>query len=190
MPDDSYAAILPFVAWKNAFTPAELDAIEAYGYGLAHQKAGVDAEGAEADRLRISRTAWMEPKPEIAWVYDRMAQLVATINDRVYQFDLQGFSEPFQFAVYNADERAHFDWHMDQGRLKVQRKLSLTLQLTEPSRYEGGDLQFLVRRNIDAAPRERGVLIAFPSYTLHRVTPVTSGTRKSVVAWLTGPKFR
>jgi PKHD-type hydroxylase len=43
---------------------------------------------------------------------------------------------------------------------------------------------------VETAPRERGVVIAFPSYVLHRVTPITSGTRKSVVIWITGPKFK
>ena len=40
------------------------------------------------------------------------------------------------------------------------------------------------------AHKARGTLVAFPSYVMHRVTPVTSGTRKSLVAWVAGPKFR
>jgi PKHD-type hydroxylase len=38
--------------------------------------------------------------------------------------------------------------------------------------------------------RARGTVIAFPSYVLHRVTPIIAGTRKSLVVWITGPKFR
>lgn len=191
MPADPYASILPFVGWANAFTAAELDTIEAYGDSLAQHKSVVsDLYGPDADIQRVSRTAWMEQAPEIDWLYHRIWQTVRRLNEQVYQFDLTGFSEPFQYAVYRADERAHFDWHMDQGRLPVQRKLSFTLQLSDPSQYEGGDLQFNVRRQVDVAPKQRGVLIAFPSYTLHRVTPVTAGVRKSLVIWTTGPKFR
>ena len=70
------------------------------------------------------------------------------------------------------------------------RKLSLSLQLTDPSQYEGCDLQFQGGRRIETAPRTRGALIAFPSYVLHRVTPITRGVRKSLVCWVSGPEFR
>lgn len=191
MPADSYASILPFVGWANAFTPEELNAIEAYGDAQALHKSIVsDIQGAEADIQRVSRTAWFEQRPEIEWLYTRVWQTIQRLNTQVYQFALTGFSEPFQYAVYRADERAHFDWHMDQGRLPIQRKLSFTLQLSDGADYEGGELQFNVRRQIDVAPKARGLLVAFPSYTLHRVTPVTAGVRKSLVIWTTGPKFR
>jgi PKHD-type hydroxylase len=68
----------------------------------------------------------------------------------------------------------------------VQRKLSLTLQLTDPSRYQGGELQFKARDAVTAAARAPGTLIGFPSYLVHRVTQVTAGTRESIVAWVAG----
>jgi PKHD-type hydroxylase len=72
------------------------------------------------------------------------------------------------------------------------RKLSLSLQLSDAAQYEGGALQLYGASNgrIETAPRTRGTVIAFPSYVLHRVTPVTKGTRKAVIAWCSGPKFR
>ena len=70
------------------------------------------------------------------------------------------------------------------------RKLSLSVQLTDPSQYEGCDLQFQVSDKVGVAPRKRGTVIAFPSFFLHRVTPIISGTRKALVAWATGPEFR
>ena len=91
--------------------------------------------------------------------------------------------------VYHDHEGGHFGWHMDVGP-RTPRKLSLTLQLTDPSRYQGGELQFFTGDIVRTAPRDRGMLIAFPSYMVHQVTPVTAGTRKSIVAWVSGPQFR
>jgi PKHD-type hydroxylase len=112
------------------------------------------------------------------------------LNNMAYKFDLRGFAERFQYSVYRDSDGGHYNWHVDQGPLAVRRKLSLTLQLTDPARYEGGDLQMHAGNQIETAPRDRGMLIAFPAYVLHRVTPVTSGTRKSVVIWTTGPQFQ
>ena len=74
--------------------------------------------------------------------------------------------------------------------MRTRRKLSLSVQLTDPERYGGCDLEFQAGNRIETAPRDRGAVIAFPSYVLHRVTPCGKGTRKALVAWTTGPQFR
>jgi PKHD-type hydroxylase len=128
------------------------------------------------DDIRITRTAWLNPAPESKWIYDRMQRVVRTLNDRSYQFDLSGFSEHLQYAVYHAAEGGHFDWHVDQGRvLQSRRKLSISVQLSDPAQYEGCDLQFYAGNKIETAPRDRGAVIAFPSFVLHRVTPCVKG---------------
>ena len=182
-----------FAVWANAYTPAELDMIEALGDRLRAEKATVASlapEGVFHGRIRVTQTAWIALNAESKWIYDRMQGVIRALNDRVYQFDLRGFSEHFQYTVYHDSEGGHYDWHVDHGPLKVQRKLSISLQLTDPSHYEGCDLQFQAGKQIETAPRERGSVIAFPSYVLHRVTPCTKGTRKAVVVWTTGPKFK
>jgi PKHD-type hydroxylase len=72
------------------------------------------------------------------------------------------------------------------------RKLSLIIQLTDPSEYEGGDFQFDsdIPQPDPAEIKQRGTVIVFPSFLRHRVTPVTSGVRRSLVSWVEGPKFR
>lgn len=190
---EQYGSTLPFAAWEGAFTPAELDRIEAYGDSLTAAKAKVDGDapqGKEDDASRISRTAWIARNPETDWFYDRMERIARTLNDRLWKFSITGFSELFQYTIYNGQEQAYFDWHVDQGFVEVPRKLSFSLQLSHGSHYEGCDLQFHAGRLVETMPRERGVVVAFPSYVLHRVTPVTGGTRKSVVAWITGPSFK
>ena len=180
-----------FVHAPGPFSEAELDAIAQLGEGLAAKKAplGGDAEGGGYDHKRITTMGLINHTPENAWIYDRMGQAAVALN-RHYKFDLQGFGEHIQYLGYDGDARSHFDWHVDQNPFAVPRKLSLTLQLTDPANYEGCDLQFYAGENVETAPRARGTLIAFPSYVLHRVTPIVSGTRKAVVAWVTGPQFR
>jgi PKHD-type hydroxylase len=194
MPDqDLHAYTSTFAVWENAFSASELDAIEALGDRLTADTAtlvAADPGGIVQEKIRVTETAWLAPGPETKWIYDRVQGVVRNLNERVYQFDLRGFSENFQYTIYHGVQGGHYDWHVDQGPLKMQRKLSISVQLSDPVRYEGCDLQFHANNRIETAPRDRGAVIAFPSYVLHRVTPCTGGTRKAVVAWTTGPKFK
>ncbi|HUE63492.1 MAG TPA: 2OG-Fe(II) oxygenase [Rhizomicrobium sp.] len=183
---------ITFVPWANAFTPEEMDRIEGVGDVLPLAQAGLmtDIAANTRDRIRITRTAWLDSIAVNKWIYDRIQQITTMINAMSYRFELTGFSERIQYSVYHGSEGGHYDWHVDQGPLVTRRKLSLSLQLTDPLHYQGGDLQFLAGSRIETGPRDRGMLIAFPSYGVHRVSPVTAGTRKSLVIWITGPQFR
>ena len=77
----------------------------------------------------------------------------------------------------------------DVGGTINYRKLSITVQLSDPSDYEGGDLQFLITREPVTAKREKGNAIVFPSFMIHQVKPVTKGVRYSLVCWCSGPAF-
>ena len=87
-------------------------------------------------------------------------------------------------------------WHADIGPdILSTRKISITVQLSEADEYEGGDLQLFrggdyEKGEFDVAYRGAGSVFIFPSYILHRVTPVTKGTRKSFVLWLGGGHYR
>ena len=77
------------------------------------------------------------------------------------------------------------------------RKLSMTLNLTDPDDYSGGDLKFdfgphMGRGRFKTCKeiRPRGSIIIFPSFIHHQVTPVTKGTRYSAVIWSLGRPFR
>lgn len=182
-----------FVVWADAFSPAELDQIEATGDRLAAEEATIASaapDGMVRGEIRITRTAWLAPGPETKWIYDRIQRVARALNERVYQFELSGFSENLQYTVYHGSEGGYYGWHVDQGPLRNRRKLSLSVQLTDPALYEGCDLEFQGGHKIETAPRDRGAVIAFPSYVLHRVTPCIKGTRKAIVAWTTGPQFR
>jgi len=108
------------------------------------------------------------------------------VNQR-YKFQLTGFRERFQLASYTG--KGHFDWHSDLGRSETStRKMSLSVQLSDPATYEGGGLEFFGQDKL-ILPRAIGTVIVFPSFLIHRVTPVMRGTRLSLVAWVHGAAF-
>ena len=74
---------------------------------------------------------------------------------------------------------------------ELVRKLSFTLQLSDPDEYEGGNVQLIDdSRKSNIAPRQRGTIILFDSRTQHRVIKVKKGVRKSIVGWVLGPRWR
>ena len=192
IPEQNRLSSQTFTAWADAFTPAELDRIIAYGDQLQQDKANLlsTPEGATAEQIRITQTARIQQTGETQWLHDRLQGIVQGLNAQSYQYELSGFAEPFQYTVYRDQDGGHYDWHVDHGPLAVQRKLSISVQLSDGAGYDGCDLQFMAGSQLQLAPRDRGAVIAFPSYVLHRVTPVTRGVRKALVVWVTGPNFR
>ena len=121
----------------------------------------------------------------------KLAKTVQTLNAKTYNFDLTGLFEPLQYLQYDSSIQGHYDSHVDSGALNIpSRKLSIVIQMSDPSEYEGGELQLITSKEPYSVPKKKGRLIVFPSYVLHRVTPVTSGLRKSIVGWISGPSFR
>lgn len=178
-----------FVYYQDLFLPHEINQIQGLWQQEETIKASVSGEEVYKDELRKSSVMWIDDQPENKWIYDKLAGLAVNCNNERYWFDLLGFHEELQLARYV--EGDFFDWHLDFGPgASSIRKLSMTIQLSEPDAYEGGDLQFMVNQNIVTAPREKGTIIIFPSFILHRVTPITKGTRESIVGWVSGPPYR
>ena len=123
------------------------------------------------------------------WIYDKLGQACIQANSNRYKFDVKGFQTELQLANYGIQD--FFEWHMDFGAGDISdRKLSITVQLSDPTEYEGGDLQFMINHEVFTAPKEKGTAIIFPSFAQHRVTRVTQGNRKSIVGWIAGPPYR
>ena len=182
------------MAWQGLFSAAELDAIVRIGDGLAMEKAELSVGGADYQSIRATQVAWMPREARTEQLYRRMEEAILKVNARFFHFDLSGLAV-FQYALYGGAEGGHFDWHKDYGRdpadpAQEPRKLTISLQLSEASDYEGCDLQLRGGHQIDTAPRARGTLIAFPANVLHQVTPIRKGTRRALVAWAVGPEFR
>lgn len=172
---------------KDAFTQQELDAI--IEIGCAHEQQRGVTGGGDSTAVRDSFVSWLFPNETTSWIFDRLTHVVKSMNDDFYRFDLDGFFQGLQFTKYTAPGQ-HYTWHVDKGHGMGVRKLSLSLQLSDPAEYDGGDLCFKFGEEEQQASRERGMIALFPSWTLHRVTPVTRGTRYSLVAWVSGPPFK
>jgi PKHD-type hydroxylase len=182
------------VIWNNVFTSAELDAMERYGDRLTLEKAELVAQGSGRDSIRVTKVAWFERNGETEGFYARVEEIVLRLNAQFFRYDLSGLVS-FQYALYDGTEGGYFDWHKDYGKDyaapdQEPRKLSLSIQLSDPANYQGGELEVRGGNQVDIAPKTRGAVIAFPSYVLHRVTPITSGARKSLVVWAVGPEFK
>jgi PKHD-type hydroxylase len=124
---------------------------------------------------------------QTAWIYDKIATNMLMINAIRYKFDIRGFLEMIRLIRYT--EGDFFNWHMDYNAgWSSNRKLVMSLQLSDADDYEGGDLQ-LMTSSIQV-PRTRGTAVIFPSFVLHRVTPITSGKRLCIIGLIGGPPFR
>ena len=142
--------------------------------------------------VRRAGLIWLTDLPGTDWVMDRLMVLVAQANRDTFGFDLTDFSESAQIARYDAADQGHFDWHSDigDGPMARRRKLTLVAQLSPPEAYVGGALDIRPSGAILTADRRLGAVTVLPSYMLHRVTPVTTGSRLSLTVWAHGPGFR
>lgn len=175
--------------WDQAFTPEECQQIIDYANQFEKRNAGISSEGELNPEIRESQIVWITPDAEISWAYRRLTDIIMKLNADYFRFDLFGFIEGFQFTEYNAPS-GHYGKHVDSMYNGTVRKLSFVLQLSDPKDYEGGELQIHLSDTPEIMKKEQGTLIAFPSPTLHEVTPVTEGRRYSLVGWITGKPFK
>lgn len=128
---------------------------------------------------------------EDAAISNELFAIASKANADFYGYDMWNISQ-LQYAVYEGQNADHFDWHIDtdmENTAPSVRKMSISVQLSDADEYEGGDIEFR-GASLPPSVREKGTVITFPSWQLHRVTPVTHGVRKSLVAWFMGPRWR
>lgn len=175
-------------AWsQDIFTPEELDAIIEVGNSAELFKASTYGE--QDDKNRNSYVTFLYPNEFTNWIFAKMAATIVSMNDQFFGFDLSGMEQGLQFTRYTAPGE-HYDWHIDRGYKTPVRKLSVSVQLSDPATYKGGELELMFGRKAQKVERRRGMFTFFPSYVLHRVRPVTQGTRYSLVCWVSGPPFK
>ena len=186
---------------------------EAFILNKGESDSDINRHGRADPKIRKTDIAFVEPDAhgdnkvnEIAWHFLNEA------NTRQFNFKIDSF-QLVQFARYR--DGGHYGWHRDVNESAIvpngeQRKLSLTFALTDPDEYEGGELQFfngersmedillsdgegnfrtIKGEQVPEEIRAQGSVIVFDSRDWHRVTPVTKGTRYSIVCWSVGPNF-
>lgn len=186
-----------YYTFSQVFSPEECDKIIELGKETGTKPGTVSQARVVDTRIRNSDVSFLTNTHVSRFVYDALALRILSANLAEFGFDLS--SVPFlhlpsvQFTEYKAEQEQHYDWHVDNfwtGQSPSDRKLSCVVQLSSPSDYSGGRLE--IEHTEIPANRfvQRGDLIVFPSPFRHRVTPVTSGTRHSLVTWAYGPRFK
>ena len=160
---------------------------------------------------RNSQNAWI---PTTHWCAGFLWHYIQRANRENFMYDLRNIDgESMQYTRYETGQ--FYGWHNDAGlqtqykpvssgnrsdglaqdfvneNIELVRKLSFSLQLSDPDDYEGGNVQLLDEAgNQYIAPRKKGCIVLFDSRTQHRVLKVTKGTRKSIVGWTVGPRWK
>ena len=168
----------------DAFSRAECAAILALAAargGRAAPVTGYDGETVDPAQRRATTTL-IERDSESVWLFDRLDALFADAGDAL-GLPVDALSEPVQVVRYRVGD--HFQlWHSDAGHdLHQRRRLSASVELSDPADYEGGLLEIMPMRMIPERAPGQGHATIFPSRALHHVIPVTRGVRHALVAW-------
>ena len=153
-------------------------------------------------KKRDSNVVWFNDR----WIYKEIQPYVSMANTNAGWDFIWDWSESCQFTKYKKGQ--YYDWHCDswnkpyvkEGPTKGKiRKLSVTLTLSDPKTYKGGELEFDFKQHDPDQKSEpkickeivpKGSLVVFPSFVWHRVKPVTKGVRYSLVVWHLGYPFK
>jgi PKHD-type hydroxylase len=183
---------------ENAVTNRFCDHVLQYGKILKENiatVAGVDEhEKEKLEKSRKSNVVWLDEK----WIYREIQPLIREVNMAAKWNFKWTHTEVCQFTKYMGSKKQYYDWHTDSG-IEPQpsgliRKISASLALVDKEEYQGGDFQ-ICQPNPNGSKIstiqlvKKASMIFFPSFIWHRVTPVTEGTRYSLVCWNQGPKF-
>ena len=151
-------------------------------------------EGSCIKKLRDSKIHWIHPNH---WVSGVMTHCILEANQKFFNYDLLSWTDHIQYTKYDG-KGSHYSWHCDTQTKGIlsngceTRKLSISLLLSDPDEYEGGEFQImhLGDRKMTTMKPPIGHAIIFPSTSRHRVRPIRSGVRRSLVGWYGGPDFR
>jgi PKHD-type hydroxylase len=180
--------------FKEGFSHEELDKIYKDVGALPFNDAVVGFEGEPNKKIRSSKVKWIPKNEHFKWIYEKLMSQIIEANNALWDFNLISVLEQIQYTEYHADDQGHYNWHQDIGPGPMStRKVSITVQLSGPDEYTGGDLEFWRGGdldNVEKAPKNKGLVFIFPSFMMHRVTKVETGIRRSFVLWVGGEHFK
>ena len=182
-----------FTYQPNFLSKKEIQSIENLSKKIKFEQSQVGSHGGSVDYdKRNSKTGWMNYSLETQWLYEKIFN--AACNN-IWGLDVTGTHDSIQYTIYPAEtETMYYGAHRDLGPGQFWRKVSMTIQLTDPDEFEGGGLQVEDPGGnnewVDTPHNDRGDMIMFPSFMRHQALPVTKGTRKCLVIWISGPPLR
>jgi PKHD-type hydroxylase len=171
---------------KGLFSDSEIQAVLDYGTALPKQKNRVTPK--DDPYFRDCMVAWidMEKDPAVEWMFKKFTPLF-------YDFPQITRLEVLQFVTYGVGQ--YCGWHVDQTKENDHggdRIVTSILQLSDPSEFDGGNLEILLKDETfpgagdeefyTVKPR-KGSVIFFAGDVCHRVTQVTRGARRALVCW-------
>ena len=178
-----------FYYHSNVLTPNECEHIQ------SNLNRDITAGWQDSPASGVTKTAktsivqWNRAKEYLSKIED----LAHMTNENYFGFNINRYHEfsTVNYNEYSSEQKQEYGWHADCFKLEKQSDIKLTVIVNiSTESYTGGELQlFLNHERTSHALNDSGAVIVFPSWIQHRVTPVTSGTRKSVSFWLIGPKF-
>jgi PKHD-type hydroxylase len=184
--------IQDFVKIPNVFNEIECMSIISEFSQRTSDKAIVGS-GVIDPSIRKSMIYWIPKTAEYSWIYMRILNMVSKLNSESFDFDISEIEEQIQYTEYDESYTGHYIWHTDIGKYKNSncRKLSVSVQLSDPSSYDGCELQIGDNEsNLGMADKTLGSATVFPSFKRHQVTQVNRGKRCCLVVWIFGPPFR
>ena len=170
---------------EKVFTKDECQKI----INIAKDKGLIKGTTKDNYNIRSCEICWLYSSDDLEWAFEKITGAILNLNNRFFQFDIFGLHEGLQFTNYKVPSDK-YGKHVDRAAGILVRKLSLSIQLTDPQEYEGGELYLYEDEKGTVMRKEQGTLVLFPSYTLHEVTPVTKGERNSLVSWVSGKQFK
>jgi PKHD-type hydroxylase len=182
--------------WEAELSEEEVKKIitECELYDPQIAKVGNDSSDSK-DSIRRSTVRWVNAYDQDSkFIYDLIWRYANIANRAAFGFEISQLHD-VQYTIYEAENEGFYDWHFDTfwgNQSTYDRKLSVTIQLSDSQDYEGGDFKIdpqYEQPNTDKL-RQKGTIFVFPSFLRHMVEPVSKGTRRSLVAWVEGPKFR
>jgi PKHD-type hydroxylase len=185
---DELPLFQPFATAAKFLTDSEIDRLIAEHASLVSE--GKLAPGNTNAQVRRSQVVMLGDEKRYDWLYERIWSAAQECNRLFFCIDIAGVEANIQLGRYDSSDRGFYDWHTDFAGIRPLRKLSISIQLSRPEDYDGGNLELMYGTEPQKLDKTRGTFIVFPSFMLHRVTPVTRGTRWSLVAWIAGARWR
>tara|TARA_Y100000114_G_scaffold156999_1_gene186507 strand:- start:9417 stop:9989 length:573 start_codon:yes stop_codon:yes gene_type:complete len=183
--------------WESELSDEKINQIiqECELYKPHEAQTGLGADGQVNSHIRRSIVRWIDPLDEGSKFISNLLYYYANQANRyAFGVDISDIYD-IQYTIYDGKDDGHYDWHFDTfwgNSSTFDRKLSITIQLSDSNDYEGGD--FILDPQYDPPSakslRQKGTILVFPSPIRHKVTNVKKGVRKSLVAWVEGPKWK
>ena len=162
---------------------------------------GIDNEGKEDENIRRSEVRFIHPigNPEAdqfaGHIKGMVWDLMTNHNEMWWGMSLSDV-QSIQYTEYGEHNKGYYNWHHDWAwggpSTGLKRKMSMSIQLSDPTDYDGGEFKFCdpcvntLAKERNLKWNKQGTALMFPSFMAHKVSPVTRGTRKSLVVWFKG----